>query len=305
MKNKKIFITGGAGFLGKALINRLYEDNEICVYSRDESKHYFLKKQYPKIKCVLGSITDKDRIVRSAKGYEVGIFAASIKQISACDLNPIEAINTICLGAINSRLAAEDNNFESACFISTDKACEATTIYGSCKYTAEQSFVLNESNVKLSSCRYGNVTNSTGSVIPLIYNSINNNSEVQLYSENMTRFMISQQEAVDLVIYSLKNINSGVVVPVLDSFLIKDLFELYKECKNLKYTISNPRVGEKIHEVMVGKEEISRTDRAGDYFIIHSEEIKTTNAINQVYSSDLHVISKQELYNRLKKEELI
>lgn len=303
MKNKRIFITGGAGFLGKALIERLYADNEICVYSRDESKHYFLKKQYPKIKCVLGSITDRDRIIRSSRGYQVGIFAASIKQISACDLNAIEAVNTICLGAINSRLAAEDNNFESACFVSTDKACEATTVYGSCKYTAEQSFILNESNVRLSSCRYGNVTNSTGSVIPLIHNTLQNDSVMELYSEKMTRFMISKKEAVDLVLYSLDNVSNAVVVPALDSFLIKDLFDLYKEHRNLKYISTSPRVGEKIHETMIGKEEIPRTQEKENYFLIHSE--KCFGDLDRPYSSDNYLISKDKLYNRLRQENLI
>lgn len=305
LKHKKIFITGGAGFLGKALIERLYSDNDICIYSRDEAKHYFLKKKYPNIKCIVGSITDKDRLIRSAKGYEIGIFAASLKQISACDENPIESINTISIGAINSRTAAEDNNFEAACFISTDKACEATTIYGACKYVAEQSFIVGDSGVKLTSCRYGNVTNSTGSVIPLIKNNIANDTEAILYSDTMTRFMINRKDAVDLVLYSLNKAEKVVVVPKLKSFLVKDLFDLYKEFHKLKYIIKEPRVGEKIHEIMIGKEELQRTTFTDNHFFISPQKNLTTMEITEPYSSDNHIMSKDELYQRMFDEQLI
>jgi UDP-N-acetylglucosamine 4,6-dehydratase len=303
--NKRIFITGGAGFLGKALIKRLYPNNHITIYSRDEAKHYFLKKEYPNIDCVVGSIVDADRLRRSAKNHDLGIFTASLKQISACDENPIEAINTICIGAINSRLSAEDNNFESACFISTDKACEATTIYGSCKYTAEQSFIVNKSHVMLSACRYGNVTNSTGSIIPLIKHSINSKQSLTLYSDIMTRFMITESEAVDLVIYSLLNATSAVVVPQLKSFLVKDLFDLYKETHGLQYTLSQPRVGEKIHELMIGKEEAPRTKLDNNYILISPNVVCNSPAVTDVYSSEHNKVSKQELFNYLKELALV
>lgn len=305
LRNKKIFITGGAGYLGKSLVSRLYKDNELCIYSRDEAKHYFLKKQYPNIRCIVGSITDKDRLIRSSKSYDTGIFAASLKQISACDENPIESIRTICLGAINSRLAAEDNNFESACLISTDKACEASTIYGSCKYTAEQSFIVNSSNVRLSSCRYGNVTNSTGSIIPLIWDSIKNNRQILLCSETMTRFMISIDEAIDLVLYSLSHANNVVIVPKLRSFLVKDLFDLYQENHNLQYVIGQPRVGEKIHELMVGTEELNRTTDAGKYYHISPNIITMTSILSYPYSSDKYLMSKNDLYTNLRLQNLI
>ena len=109
IKNKKIFITGGAGFLGRKLIERLYNDNEIVVYSRDEAKHYSLKSIFPNVRFVLGDIRDKDLITRSSRGANIGIFAASLKQISACDEYPEEATKTILNGAINSKYAAIEN----------------------------------------------------------------------------------------------------------------------------------------------------------------------------------------------------
>ena len=113
----RVFITGGAGFLGKNLIKRYYNDNEIIIYSRDEAKHYYLKKEYPKIKCVIGDIRNYDLMLSASKGCNVGIFAASLKQISAVDENVSESVKVIIDGSINSRKVAENNNFESACFI--------------------------------------------------------------------------------------------------------------------------------------------------------------------------------------------
>lgn len=306
IKNKRIIITGGGGYLGQTLIKRLYQDNEICIYSRDEAKHYFLKQKYPNIKCIIGDIKDEKKLIRASKSYDMGIFAASLKQISACDENPIEAIKTICLGAIHSRVAAEENNFESACFISTDKACEATTIYGSCKYTAEQSFIVNSSNVKLSSCRYGNVTNSTGSVIPLILNSIKNNRILILCSGQMTRFMLSSDEAANLVDYSLlSGVSNAVVVPKIKSFLVKDLFDLYAEHRGLKYVIGKPRVGEKIHEIMIGQEELVRTTDHNNYFHISPNIVNDQQVISETYSSNKYVMSKEILYKTLAEQNLI
>jgi UDP-glucose 4-epimerase len=130
MKSKRIFITGGAGFLGKNIINRYYNDNDITIFSRDEAKHYYLKKQYPNINCVIGDVRNYDLLKRVSKGHNVGIFAASLKQIESVDQNVEEGVEVIVRGAINSRRISEENNFESACFISSDKSRSATTIYG-------------------------------------------------------------------------------------------------------------------------------------------------------------------------------
>lgn len=303
MKNKRIFITGGAGYLGKNLIERLYNDNEIVCYSRDEAKHYLLKKKYPKIKCVVGDIRNLNRLIRESKDCNVGIFTASLKQISACDENTTEAIDTIINGAVNSRIAAEDNNFESACFVSSDKACAATTIYGACKFVAEQSFIVNNSNVPLVSCRYGNVTNSTGSIIPLIKHALENKYKLNLYSEEMTRFMLSIDDAINLILDSMQNFSHATVIPNINSFKIKDLFDIYKEKFGLEYSITSPRVGEKIHEVMISEEEAFRTEKNNNYFIISPTKTSANpvNFINKEFSSRDYTISKSELEKVLSK----
>src|SRR5579859_1927655 len=201
IKNKKIFITGGAGFLGKKIIERYYPDNQITIYSRDEAKHYYLQKMFPNIKCIIGDIADYELLKRSGKDHDIGIFAASLKQIGAVDQNYEVAVRTIVNGAINSRKCAEENEYESACFISSDKSRAATTLYGAMKFVGGEAFIVNadEGKTKLSTAIYGNVLNSTGSIIPLIWHSIKNGYTLNLYSNEMTRFMLTIDEAVDTV----------------------------------------------------------------------------------------------------------
>ena len=138
---------------------------------------------------------------------------------------------------------AEENNFKSACFISSDKSRAATTLYGSMKFIAGESFIVNaeRSNVKLSCAIYGNVLNSTGSIIPLIWDSINRNYPLTLYSNKMTRFMIDIEDAMDLIEKGL-NVSGYNVVPNLKSFLVKDLFEIFAEEFGLEYKIGEPVV---------------------------------------------------------------
>lgn len=301
MESKRIFITGGAGFLGKNLVNRYYENNEITIYSRDEAKHYFLKKQYPNIKCVVGDIRNYDLLKRASKNHDIGIFTASLKQISAVDENYEEGVNVIINGGINSRRVAEENNMESACFVSSDKSRAATTLYGAMKYVAGESFIVNSenSNTKLSCAIYGNVMNSTGSIIPLIIDSIKNNRTLTLYSEKMTRFLIEIDEAVDLIEEGLK-VNGFNLIPNLKSFSIKDLFEIYREEFGLNYVIGSPRVSEKLHEMMISNEESPRTffDQNKNLYFMHYKNIYD-NTISE-FTSDKVVMSKEELYYYLR-----
>ena len=310
-KDKRIFITGGTGFLGRSLIERLYLDNELIIYSRDEAKHYSLKKKYPTINFVIGDVRDKELLKRSSKGVNIGIFAASLKQISSCDENPEEALKIIANGAINSKHVAIENQFDSATFISSDKSRAATTIYGSLKYFAGEQFIYKNNherycNTNLSTMIYGNVLNSTGSIIPMIWKSINSNTELTLFSKEMTRFIIDVDEAIDLIFKGI-SYDQVSVIPKSKSLKILDLFEIFRENFNLKFNIGYPRIGEKIHEVLVSKEEITRLydSDCRTFYILKPSLPKfqsdSTQLIEGDYSSKDYLITKTELNEILKK----
>ena len=298
MVNKKIFITGGAGYLGRNIVKRYYDNNEIKIYSRDEAKHYYLKKEFHNINCVICDVRNYDLLKRASMNHNVGIFAASLKQIEAVDQNIEEGVKVIIEGALNSRRVAEENNFESACFISSDKSRAATTLYGAMKFVAGESFIVNSenSNVKLSTAIYGNVLNSTGSIIPLIWDAINKNYSLKLYSLEMTRFMIDIDEAINLIEYGLK-VTGFNVIPNIKSFRVKDLFDIYQEKFKLKYTIGLPRISEKLHEMMVSNEEVPRTiyNEDDDVYYMHYKNTSDSKFIWDEYTSDKTLVTKQEL----------
>lgn len=305
LKGEKIFITGGAGFLGKHIVKRFYNDNEITVFSRDEAKHYYLKKQFPKVRCIVGDVRNYTLLNKSIKGHTIGIFTASMKQIESVDQNVNEALHIIIHGAENSRHSAIKNNLKAAAFISTDKSRAPTTLYGAMKFVAGESFIVNaeEEDTKLSSVIYGNVLNSTGSVIPLIWDSIENKYPLSLYSEHMTRFMITVDEAVDCIEYALKTTGHNII-PNLKSFKVKDLFELYSEKFGLQWKMGVLRISEKNHEQMIAPQERDRVffDKENNMYLMHYKKIHSTSDLpDEGLSSENTVLSKSELKALLEK----
>lgn len=304
MKNERILITGGAGYLGKNLIERFINDNEITIFSRDEAKHYYVKKQFPKVNCVIGDVRDERALTEASQGHTIGIFTASLKQIEAVDQNVWEGVQTIIHGAVNSRRAATLNNFKAATFISTDKSRCATTLYGAMKYVAGGAFIVNAEREKtlLSSVIYGNVLNSTGSIIPLIWDAIAKNYPLTLYGEEMTRFMITINDAVKVIEYALTKTGCDVV-PNLQSFRVKDLFEIYTNEFGLVWKLGAPRISEKYHEQMISPYEMTRVIYVPekDYYLIHHKDINGNaypfdeHMRKNGLSSEDHLVSKEDL----------
>lgn len=305
IKNEKIFITGGAGFLGQHVVKRYYNHNEITIFSRDEAKHYYLKKKYPKVNCIIGDVRNYDLLNDSIKGHTIAIFAASLKQIEAVDQNVEEGIEVIIRGAINSRKAAIRNHLKAATFISSDKSRMATTLYGAMKFVAGEAFIVNaeREKTKLSSVIYGNVLNSTGSIIPLIWDSIEHKYVISLYGENMTRFWIDIDAAVDSIEFALQHTGFNIV-PNLKSFKVKDLFEIYEEEFDLRWNLGKPRISEKVHEQMFSPHEIDRTKyhKEKDTYLIHYKEVfDEVELMKDGLSSENCIISKKELKDTLRK----
>lgn len=305
LTGEKIFITGGAGYLGSNLVKRYYNDNQITIFSRDEAKHYYLKKQFPKIKCIIGDIRNFPLLKEASAGHTIGIFTASLKQIEAVDQNIEESLQIIVHGAFNSRRAATENGMKAATFISTDKSRGATTVYGAMKYVAGEAFIANAETTptKLTSVIYGNVLNSTGSIIPLIWDSIKNNYELKLYGKDMTRFMIDIEVAMDAIEYALEK-DGFNIIPNLKAFRIKDLFEIYAEEFGLKWSMGEPRISEKDHEQMISPYEKERVtfDKEHNMFLLHNKTIYHENVLSQNgLTSEECLVTKEELNEILKK----
>lgn len=308
---KRIFITGGAGYLGKSLIKRWNQDNEITVFSRDEAKHYFLKKEFPKVKFIVGDVRNYDLLKRASANHDIGIFAASLKQIEACDDNYEEANQVIVQGAFNSKRCALEHDYECACFISTDKSRAATTVYGAMKYIAGETFINNpiddelpnKTTTRLSSAIYGNILNSTGSVIPLLWQSIQSDRELVLFHPEMTRFLLTIDDAMNLIQSALK-FNGVNVIPKCSSLKIKDLFEIFNNKFGLKWKIGEPRTNEKIHEIMIASEELPRVrldTMEYCYIMDRTLQFNQVEFPNNEYSSKDSVVSISELEKILEK----
>lgn len=333
IQDKVVLITGGTGFLGKTLAARFlkYEPRALRIFSRDEVKHHLFKELFgsnPRIRNLIGDVRDYNRISRALEDADVLIHAAALKRIDMIEYNVTESIKTNILGTLNVANAALRNDVSRALFISTDKACSPLNSYGACKLLGERIFTeLNyskgKSEVVLSSVRYGNVLASTGSIIPFFKDIIVRGDPIPLTHPDMTRFIISADQAVDLVLKSLAySIGGEVIVPALPSARIVDLIDIMKTLMDADNEITEVgvRPGEKIHEVLINEFEIPLTYKYEDVYAITSliESYRTVetpiyqrkgkkmdNSVMKEYSSTDHLLGKKELKELLEKLSLL
>jgi UDP-N-acetylglucosamine 4,6-dehydratase len=252
MDGKTILVTGGTGSLGQKLISTLFEKfipKKVIVYSRDEFKQSEMRKthDYDDLRYFIGDVRDKDRLKLAMKGVDVVIHAAALKQVPALEYNPMEAVKTNILGTQNVIEACLDRNVDKAIFISTDKAVNPINLYGATKMAAEK--LWNAANsyavTKFSSVRYGNVIGSRGSVIPL-FQSIEGDT-VPVTDPKMTRFWITLEQAVELIIRCYRGQNvGGVYIPLIKSMDMESLVQ----CLGKKVDVIGIRPGEKMHETL-------------------------------------------------------
>ena len=280
-KGKVILISGGTGFLGRNLVKYFLKQgvHSVRAFSRDEVKHHKLQEMFnydERIRCLVGDVRDYKRVKRAVKGADIVIHAAALKRLDMLEYNPLEGIKTNILGSANVIRACLEENVEKAVMVSTDKAVNSITAYGATKFLAERLFTesnYSKGNAKtvFTTVRYGNVLNSTGSVIPLFKEKIAKGEQIPLTNPNMTRFIISDEEAGELIVKAVKyGVGGEVFVPQLPAFNILDLISLLKDGKKVRVKTIGIRVNEKLHELMINEDEMRNVYKYKDLFVLTS-----------------------------------
>lgn len=282
LNSKSVLITGGTGSFGKKFVETILRDyknvERIVIYSRDELKQFELKQkypssEYPQLRFFIGDVRDAERLRRACEGIDVIIHAAAIKQVDTAEYNPDECIKTNINGAQNVINAALQTNVKHVVALSTDKACAPINLYGATKLTSDKLFVAANNikgarELKFSVVRYGNVMGSRGSVIPFFMGKKNNGaSYLPITDMRMTRFNISLQAGVDLVMFAIANHLGGeIFIPKIPSYKIEDVAKAVAPDLPLKEIGIRP--GEKLHEEMITPTDALNTIDLGKYYAI-------------------------------------
>ncbi|RXK48270.1 polysaccharide biosynthesis protein [Aquirufa rosea] len=283
-KNAKLLITGGTGSFGNAVLNRFINTDyfsEIRIFSRDEKKQEDLRKRVnnTKVKFYIGDIRDKESLVPAIKDIDYIFHAAALKQVPSCEFFPMEAVKTNIIGTDNVLTVAHDYEVKKVVVLSTDKAAYPINAMGMSKALMEKvmvakSRILDSKRTIFCGTRYGNVMASRGSVIPLFIDQIKGNKALTLTDPNMTRFMMTLEDAVNLVLYAFEFANQGdLFVQKAPSAtvgtLAQALIQLYKSSSVIK--VIGTRHGEKLYETLVNKEDMIKAEDLGEYFRIPAD----------------------------------
>jgi UDP-glucose 4-epimerase len=282
-KNKTLLITGGTGTFGNAVLRRFLETEtkEIRIFSRDEKKQEEMRNalRNPKVKFYLGNVRDYDSILSAMRGVDMVFHAAALKQVPSCEFFPLEAIRTNAIGAENVMNAALACNVKNMIVLSTDKAVYPINAMGMSKALMEKLMIARarshgDSGTIFCGTRYGNVMGSRGSVIPLLISQILAGEPLTITDPDMTRFMMSIDDAVDLVVYAFEHGNPGDVfvqkapAATIDT-LAKALKKLFKADNEIR--IIGTRHGEKLYETLLTREEVARAEDMGNYYRIPAD----------------------------------
>jgi len=283
LMGKTVLLTGGTGSFGQAFIRRILAETDatIRVFSRDELKQYQVRERFgsERLRFMVGDVRDRRRLLRAANGVDVIVHAAAMKQVPACEYNPFEAVQTNVIGAQNVVEAAIDASVGVVVALSTDKAVNPVNVYGATKLCAEKIVVQGNvyaagSSTQLFCVRYGNVMGSRGSVIPLFIRQ-REEGRLTITDERMSRFWITLDEAVDLVINSLIDSQGGeIFVPKIPSMRIVDLADAI--APGIPRVVTGIRAGEKIHETLITSDESRHAFDLGNRYVIMPENARFT-----------------------------
>lgn len=321
--DKTILVTGGTGSFGRAFLNYVltkFSPRKVIVFSRDEYKQYDMAKKFGKdrrVRFFLGDVRDKDRLARALWRVDYVIHAAALKQVPAAEYNPFEFVKTNVIGSQNVIEASIDNHVKKVIALSTDKAANPINLYGATKLCSDKLFIAANAyaggrETKFAVVRYGNVLGSRGSVIPLFLEQ-KEKGTITITDRRMTRFWITLSQAVAFVIKCFEMMDGGeIFVPKIPSMKVVDLAKTI--CPKCKMEEIGIRPGEKLHEVMIPKDDARNTIEFEDFYVIMPSGKKsvlenggTPVPDGFVYSSDTNNwwLTKKELKNILKNLQII
>lgn len=338
LKGKRVVVTGGTGSLGKVLVRRLLggemgEPAQITVFSRDEAKQHSMRLAFQHMRTAtdeviyhnferllqfrIGDVRDPHSVSTALRDADVVFNAAALKQVPSCEYFPFEAVQTNVVGAENIIRAVREHRLpvETVVGVSTDKACKPVNVMGMTKAVQERLFVranLDGGGTRFVCVRYGNVLASRGSVIPLFHEQIRRGGPVTITTADMTRFLLSLEQAVDTVFAAVREARRGeTYIPRVPSARVTDVAAALIGEREIETVVTGIRPGEKVHEILVSEEEAYRTVARGDYYVIRpmlpelleGEEVK--HPLGREYSSADDLMTPGQVADLLEKHKLM
>lgn len=339
LTDKTVLITGGTGSLGQVLIRRLLsgemgQPKKIIVFSRDEAKQHYLRLEYLNrnvttdeviynnfkrmLEFRIGDIRDFHSISSALRGVDIVFNTAALKQVPSCEYFPYEAVSTNITGPENIVRAIRELNLpvETVVGISTDKACKPVNVMGMTKAIQERIFIranLDLPNTRIICVRYGNVLASRGSVIPLFLDQISQGGPITITTQDMTRFLLSLNQAVDTIFEAVRSGNRGeTYIPRIPSAKVTDIASVLIGNKEIDVVVTGIRPGEKIHEILVSEEEANRTIERGNHYVILpilpellTSVSETQRLLKKEYSSADSIMNPEEVRDNLRHHGLL